>query len=1043
VTASGVFEIQFDPRAYLWGKFPSCFVAVVPVDPTLGVVLCHTVGDVGVIPLSPVEFSEKMDIFDSCVSFLLDNKQAENFCKKFKLFLTLYFFPKSESFKKSGSRGKSFGACVNVSCAGDKQSGQETSIVLQVCQKFLNSPPYLTAWKIKENVKKEVSNLISSLAKAGPGGNVECLIPSKRPRSVTSADSFNVPKVVPHRKNNKACTNSLCRFCIERIPELAVTRNVWESSSSKPRSPLFNAVKVGKVLDISHRLRASILDQFFKDLLGSIKKAKDLSIVCFDVEALSLYQRHLRNKHPLKCVSKVPSECPGLTKIGVQIPVMIGCSYLDPLTVGGTLRLGDVKSETFELCQTSGFPEQERIKVMVSAWLNFLLVFQKKRKEVKKKLFQSTLKKLSDISTLIKDLWNENNPGSPNVFFFDSTFVGKLKQQLESLIDSIFLVSFFGSRYDLAILDRFIFTKIFSEKTKRKISIAKSGRTYKFFSYNNIHHVDLRNIMGGSSLDKTCQVLGVDQKFKISKGFQPFQLFTSLEFMRGNFLPGFDDSCFLKSNGKDKICTKSQYDSYKGQLSNFNHWQLLRAYLRQDTVITFLCFMQAQHQYREVFNIEILDGRNFTSSSLFFKEATVIQPFLNHQPSFVNLPLNSTIFYLTLNAISGGLVCKMANQLSTGQKLFPQALNEEERGKVCKAIHTVDFRSLYPSQMINVDRNCIGEPALCSPMSSSESCNLTTVFKLTSSSPVYDSEQYIMCSLVSARLFLKKNWKIVSLFHAAVNGEISLIPRNNFDFVAFCIDNAGKKVLFVYQYDGSIHAVPDYACSQSHLHVPTCSRFTPDADLLRSDSYRQLLKHGEWQKKVLLAAYGDFYDRIIYERSDPCTFHSPFEIDGLTFKYPKHAMQYVAEKLPKLNIVYRPYPRKISPIELLGKMREPGAKRLCYESGLICLSGHFEPESKFFDERFGLCIGKKKLRKEYFSPEFYNDLRARFEKESLSPAAADLKAAKYVEELLKEEKLTASHSFQCNSISLKYWEFLDSLGFKTTNVFHIVLYSLR
>jgi len=1037
IESNDIFHVQFDARAYCFLKdYETKFIAL-EEDGSRGMVLSSDC-DVKMACITPNTFATEMKELPEA-SFLLDERKAKEYSEETGSNYSMYFMPKNIWHKRK--RQSSRNACVSFASIEGSEEFEFKRIVLQVFQPSTCSKPVLKAWLMEESINDFLNNRAVQQAKRGKMTDEELLVQTKRNMNKPSKINYGPTKIVPQRKSTMSCTNEECGFCIEEIPKIAKEKKIWQKTQNfRPRQLLFNPVSIAKNLELNHRLRTGLLEDFLPGIEETIEVCRNLSLLCFDVEAVTLRHREPTGNK----VQKVSgSQKSGLTRIGAQIPVMIGVSYL----IKGCRRKFEkenIGSLVFELDQSKGEVNSDKVSQMVRKWINFCLLFRARRESLKRKMLESYLNKLKPLARRMEELCSERYCAEEKVYSFTSTFLGKIEEQLENLIKSCYLVSFGGSRYDLSILDRFVYSECMNQKD-RKIKIAKTGRTYKVFVINNIHHLDLRSLMGGGSLSKTCQVLGVDKKYGTKKYFQPFNLFTSLEVLNGSSLPGYEDKCFLALNGVDKICTEEEYNEYKSILKSNTHRQVLCSYLKQDLLVTLLCFLELQEAYRNLFGIEVLGSNSTTSSGLFFREATVIQPYLNFQPSFVNIPINSTIFYLTLNAISGGLVCKMGDKLELGDKLFPDPVTVSERKKSCKKILTMDFRSLYPSQMLNNSKNCIGEMVCYSPSVTSAINNLDSLFKLSSSGPVYNGEHYIMCCLKMAELALL-GWRFKSVHHNSISGEISLIPRNYFDLVIFGHNERGKKSLFVYQYDGSVHAKSEFASQYSILHVPGCAKFNDGCNLLESDSYKKLLKHGEWQRDLLNRTYSGIYENIMYKRENPCVFHSSYFFQGQEYKNPTMAFKAAAALLPHFNFVSEPFPSKITPRQLLSKIRTAADKDPCYRSGLICLSGHFDQFlSKFYDHRFGLCIGKRKIRHEDLTEVFHTELKKRLLLDNPSLSTEKLKKLfeKTKNEFLKEEKLVASHSFQKKTISLAYWEFLSSVGFITTNVYHIVLYSLR
>ncbi len=219
----------------------------------------------------------------------------------------------------------------------------------------------------------------------------------------------------------------------------------------------------------------------------------------------------------------------------------------------------------------------------------------------------------------------------------------------------------------------------------------KSGREYKVFALKRrgikLVFVDLRSLLGGGSLEKACTSLGVREKYAVAKGFVPHSFYTSLDVLNGSTMPPFSDSCFLKMNSKKKMCTEEEYDQLSKRLEGgSSHLDIVVGYCKEDVNVCLLAFLEGIKAYKELFGITVLDSASFTSSSLFFREASVILPFLQGQPSFSSLD-NSLALRIVLGGLSGGVCMRMVSRMARGDKMFPSADSE-----TCKKIASLDFR---------------------------------------------------------------------------------------------------------------------------------------------------------------------------------------------------------------------------------------------------------------------------------------------------------------------------------------------------------------
>ncbi len=238
--------------------------------------------------------------------------------------------------------------------------------------------------------------------------------------------------------------------------------------------------------------------------------------------------------------------------------------------------------------------------------------------------------------------------------------------------------------------------RVASERKGLRLEIVKAGRQYKVFTFlggergTRLVFVDLRALVGGGSLEKACTSLGVDEYYGLKKSFQPFSFYTSLERVHGQEVPSYFGPYFRKMNSSKKICTSAEYKRFVRRLQTSTHLDLFREYMELDTKVTLLCFLECCSTYRDLFGISVLDARSFTSSSLFYRQCSVINPFLAAQPGFCRMEF-STALAVVLGGMSGGLCVRMVDFMRAGDPLFPQA-GSYGAGKTCRGIASLDFR---------------------------------------------------------------------------------------------------------------------------------------------------------------------------------------------------------------------------------------------------------------------------------------------------------------------------------------------------------------
>ena len=538
--------------------------------------------------------------------------------------------------------------------------------------------------------------------------------------------------------------------------------------------------------------------------------------------------------------------------------------------------------------------------------------------------------------------------------------------------------------------------------------------------------IDLRKVLGGGSLEKAAASLGVRQKYGLSKGFVPHAHLTGMEKLYGSEVPPYSSQCFDRMNSKKKICTEEEHEQLARQLrSGKRYIDLVRLYCKQDVDLCTLSFIEAMASYRELFGINILDASSFTSSSLFFRQASAVAPFLKGQPTFCALG-DSLALRIVLAGLHGGVCMRMVSRMGVGDQLFP-----EEGSPTCKRIASFDFRSLYPSTMIH-DPLPIGEFAVYNNAGNG-------LFRLSSSkSGIYSSQQYVAACLAHMSLKLEGH-EIFSAHHAGTSGEINLIPRQWLDFVAFS-SKGGRLYITILQHDSALHySKPfDKEGKREVSHEPWCLR-AGNACLEDSERYKESLRLAAWQKSVIEKIFGKHYS-VRYSRISHCTFHNEYRFNGKTYPSPYEAAREGGRLMPELNYVELPFPPVLTLNMLMKSFREKRPSEPAFRAGFVVVSGSLPRRE--YNKRMGPVFTKKMLRKEDLTETFHADLRRRIR---LEHPEADVEriAKRYISHLLTTPKLVPSNSLESATLTLSYFDFLLSLGLRVNKVEHVLLFGAR
>lgn len=331
-------------------------------------------------------------------------------------------------------------------------------------------------------------------------------------------------------------------------------------------------------------------------------------------------------------------------------------------------------------------------------------------------------------------------------------------------------------------------------------------------------------------------------------------------------------------------------------------------------------------------------------------------------------------------------------------------------------------RSLYPSTLID-SCNPIGEPQIYSRTS------VKNLFAASSSSPIYNSQEYIMTTLFHARAKLAK-YEILSVHCSHIAGQIRLIPRQPFDCVIFA-KRDGRAYMLCYQWDSLLHFQD--AGRRGTWHESWCSKGGGGAG---SERYKKTLRLAAWQKSVLAEVYGEHYE-IVYERETHCCFHNSYRFNGVEYGGPDAAARAAGRLFPEMHYFERPFPKLLTLERLKEEMADESADRATFRAGFACVTGHL-PLSDY-NKRVGLVLGKRRIRREELSATFEDELERRIKLEFPDIPAEPIKR-KFMDELCSAPRLVPSNSIDTGVVTLSYLNFLLKLGFVVERIDHLMLF---
>lgn len=247
-----------------------------------------------------------------------------------------------------------------------------------------------------------------------------------------------------HAKLNNACRDEKnCEFCSGVVPAIRKERNIRKE---KELSPMFNPTPVSSSLELTQRIKSTGMDLVLPNLLGKIARARRMSMISWDVESLSHWFGPIPSSG-LEMVGEADKE--RSKKAGVQLPFLIGTSYVEAEGGFGEARpeLGQLKYVPYLVDQKSGVPTSESLERMVTAFLDGVFSFARKRAAAKTRLFAEEVEALTRMQTKMEDLWRGRNPEDARAPKGESTFLGRILPDLRSVANTTFVVGFNSSRW--------------------------------------------------------------------------------------------------------------------------------------------------------------------------------------------------------------------------------------------------------------------------------------------------------------------------------------------------------------------------------------------------------------------------------------------------------------------------------------------------------------------------------------------------------------------------------------------------------------------
>lgn len=359
------------------------------------------------------------------------------------------------------------------------------------------------------------------------------------------------------------------------------------------------------MLGISTRKNKEIIDQLC-----------EMSIASVDIESMT---QTTDNEHPIRNTFQGTSE---FSVIGgpinhirkVQKPLMVAhCDCLEDTQV---VSLQDFLDEGSDM-ET----EANIFKMMESYWNHVVLVRYNKLTVRKRELAQPLLDYLSAYNrehvSFCQEYCSTSNDNIledmiPN---YRNTIPGLLEEKIEKLINQYVIFSFYGSGYDMILLETYLIPLLFEQQLRPKIE-KKGNKVSIIRTKNGIQFRDITKMLAPST---NLRSFGKMFNLDIEKGHFPFKILTHVQSLWLPNLPSQLDLWKSELTGNKNAVTKKEVEeaiTFYNQSGFTSVGQYLQHYLVLDVQI----LQQATNHWRKrllkIIGLDFVDIQKFTISSL-------------------------------------------------------------------------------------------------------------------------------------------------------------------------------------------------------------------------------------------------------------------------------------------------------------------------------------------------------------------------------------------------------------------------------------------
>ena len=344
-----------------------------------------------------------------------------------------------------------------------------------------------------------------------------------------------------------------------------------------------------------------------------LEQLSRLSVAAFDIESMTVPLDHVSIDNSKIPFNDIDIASRGRQALAVQKPIML--AHRDALMHSNE----DCKVFTLESDGESG------VYSLVKSYWKYVVQRRARLKTVKQNLAQPLLqlcKKYQEVYFEYAQNWRDPISADQKLEFREvvsgwrHSFPGKLESQLNRLINSLEIFSFYGSGYDHVLLQAYLVPYLFEKKLKPQLE--KNGNKITAIKVKKLG-INFRDVVKLLSPGTSLRQFGQLFKLTQEKAHFPFTMLTGLSALN---IPELPVSLADWNNGpslsKDGVTQADVNESIKKKKKN-NCTCLgdyLKIYLKLDVDILYSATQGLRRMIAKEIGVDFVQTANFTISSV-------------------------------------------------------------------------------------------------------------------------------------------------------------------------------------------------------------------------------------------------------------------------------------------------------------------------------------------------------------------------------------------------------------------------------------------